>query len=126
MIRRSLPWTCSGVEAGFRKRIMLKQKRPVSALGARHLQRPALAVDFPARQSAWVLDRLEQHVPLLAKRELDHALWREMRRRERHLFVRDCVVVHPQPAVLDLAARLAVRSDQARFDERRKNTKPGF
>src|SRR6266436_9067691 len=70
-----------------------------------------------ATQSAYALDRLEQHVSLFAQRELDHALRRELRRREHHLLVGDGVIVHPQPAVLDLAARLAVRSDETRFDE---------
>src|SRR5262245_22711463 len=72
------------------------------------------------------LDRLEQHMPLLAQRELDHALRCELRWSERHLLVGDGVVVHPQSAVLDLATCFAVRSNQTCFDKCGENTEPGF
>src|SRR5580658_2962592 len=65
------------------------------------------------------LNRLEQHVPLAAERELDHALDRQIARRERHLFVGHGRVVDAQAARLDLPPRLAVRSDEAGFFRKR-------
>src|SRR3979490_2176696 len=53
------------------------------------------------------LCRPEQDVALLAKRKLDHAFRRKMRRRQRHLLVSNGDVVDAETAALDLPPRLA-------------------
>src|SRR4029079_10953559 len=55
------------------------------------------------------LYRADQHVPLLAERQLDHALRREIGERQQPLLVGDRLVVHLKAATIDLAARLARR-----------------
>ena len=52
--------------------------------------------------------RLQQHVPLLAERQLDDALRRELRRRERHLLIGHSYIVDLEAAALDLTARFAI------------------
>src|ERR1700730_7295618 len=58
---------------------------------------------------------LEQHVALLAQRQLDHAFRPEVPRRQHHLLVGDGDVVDFEPAGLDLAARLTVRRNETRI-----------
>src|SRR3981081_1666255 len=52
-------------------------------------------------------------MPLPAERELDHALGREIARRQHHLLVAHGLVVDLEAARLDLTPPLAVRGDEA-------------
>ena len=63
---------------------------------------------------------------LLAQRQLDHAFRREIAAIQRHLLVGDRGIVDAQATALDLAARLAIRCDQARFDEQPEHAGAGF
>src|SRR5436190_5035800 len=72
------------------------------------------------------LCRLEQDVALFAERQLDDTFTRKLGRRQDHLFVSSYRVVDPQPATLDLTARLAIRRDKPRPDENREHTEAGL
>src|SRR3981081_3260893 len=72
------------------------------------------------------LCRPEQDVALLAERQFDHALWREIAGPQDHLLVCNSDIVDAQPAALDLSARLAVRRDKSGPDEQRRHADAGF
>src|SRR6267154_62390 len=71
------------------------------------------------------LCRLEKDVALLAERKLDHAFRREIAMPENHLLVGNGGIVDAETAALDLAARLAIRRDEAGFDEQRQHAGAG-
>ena len=66
-------------------------------------------------------DRLQQHVLLLAERQLDAAVGGDVGRGEQRLLVDHRLVVDAQAAALNLPARLAVGLDQPRLHERRQH-----
>src|SRR5262249_53561856 len=68
--------------------------------------------------------RLQQHMLLLAERQLDHAFRAPLLHRQHQLVVGDSGVVDLEAARLDLAARLAVRRDQAGSVKCRQHAKP--
>src|SRR5256885_1628842 len=78
------------------------------------------------RQKRIRLCRLEQDVLLLTHRELDDAFGREIARVEDHLLVTHGSIIDTKSAALDLAARLAVRCDEAGLDEHRQDADAGL
>src|SRR6266403_5202355 len=73
------------------------------------------------------LCRPEQDVFLLAKRKLDHAFPRKVRRCQGHPLVGDSRIIDTKTATLDLAPRFAVRSDETSRYKGSKDTKhPSF
>ncbi len=63
---------------------------------------------YRCAHAGYGLHHPQQHVPLAAHRQLDHAFAGQVRRRQHHLLVRHRLVVDTQAAGLDLAPRFAV------------------
>src|SRR5450830_1674916 len=86
------------------------------------IQPPSLRMEriSPAKHNRVLrigLCALQQHVPLLAQRQLDGTVLYQVCGRQRLLVVGDDGVVDAQAAALDLAPRFAVRGDKAGPDE---------
>src|SRR5262249_18440744 len=86
----------------------------------------ALSATSHTSPESQTLHRADQHVPLLAERQLDHALGREIGERQEPLLVSDRLVVHLEAAPLDLASRFAGRRHETDMSVGGENTPTSF